>query len=143
MKKLTLFIVFVILYSCEEKKITSKEYYNNFEKQKKEQSLIQKITLEIDTIKIDNNIETSYSGNFTIFENSLVFNDVFFGYLFHFDKNLKILSKNLGIGNKSHELKGADYIIYSDITNKLYVLSSKTGIIAVINSNFQPTEFEY
>lgn len=137
MKKLTLFIVFVILYSCEEKKITSKEYYNNFEKQKKEQSLIQKITLEIDTIKIDNNIETSYSGNFTIFENSLVFNDVFFGYLFHFDKNLKILSKNLGIGNKSHELKGADYIIYSDITNKLYVLSSKTGIIAVINSNFQ------
>ncbi len=66
MKKLTLFIVFVILYSCEEKKITSKEYYNNFEKQKKEQSLIQKITLEIDTIKIDNNIETSYSGNFTI-----------------------------------------------------------------------------
>ena len=56
MKKLTLFIVFVILYSCEEKKITSKEYYNNFEKQKKEQSLIQKITLEIDTIKVKKNI---------------------------------------------------------------------------------------
>ena len=70
MKKLTLFIVFVILYSCEEKKITSKEYYNKFEKEKKEKSLIQKISLEIDTLKIDKNIETSYSGNFTIFDNS-------------------------------------------------------------------------
>lgn len=137
MKKIAILIAFILFYSCEEKKITSKEYYNKFEKEKKEKSLIQKISLEINTIKINKNIETSYSGNFTIFDNSLVFNDVFFGYLFHFDKNLKVLSKNFGIGNQSNELKGDDYIIYSDISNKFYVLSSKTGIIAVINSKFQ------
>lgn len=136
MRKTTILILFILFFSCEEKKTTSNEYYNEFEKKKKEKLLIHKITLEIDTIKIDNNIETSYNGNFTICENSLVFNDVFFGYLFHFDKNLNILSKNFGIGNQSNELKGVEYIIYSGCTNKFYVLSSKTGIIAVINSKF-------
>ena len=137
MRKLTLFIIFVILYSCEEKKTTSKEYYNNFEKQKIEESKLQKITIKIDTLNIRTDIETSFSGNFTICKNSLVFNDLFFGYLFHFDKELKYLSKNLGIGNQSNELKGADYMTYSNVTNKMYVLSSKTGIVAVINSKFQ------
>lgn len=137
MRNTTLLILFLLFFSCEEKKTTSNEYYNEFEMQKKEQSLIQKITLEIDTIKIDNNIETSYNGNFTICENSFIFNDVFFGYLFHFDEELHFLSKNLGIGNQSNELKGADYIIYSDITSKIYVLSSKKGMITVINSKFQ------
>ena len=122
------------MFSCRTTKPVT---HTTAEKEKKEKSLIQKISLEIDTLKIDKNIETSYSGNFTIFDNSLVFNDIFFGYLFQFDKNLKILSKNLGFGNQSNELKGADYIIYSDITSKIYVLSSKKGMITVINSKFQ------
>ena len=130
-----MFLVF--LSSCEEKRLTSTNYYSKFENKKTEELNLQKITLEIDTLKIDDNIESSYSGNFTIYNNSLVFNDVFFGYLFHFDKKMRMISKNLGIGNQQNELKGADYLIYSDITNKLYVLSSKTGIIAVINSKFQ------
>jgi len=136
MRKIALFILFLLLLSCEEKKITSNEYFNK-KNQKLEDSNLQKIKVEIDTIKINNNIETSYNGNFTIYKNSLVFNDIFFGYLFHFDKKLRLISINLGVGNQQNELKGADYIIYSDITNKLYVLSSKTGIIAVINSKFQ------
>lgn len=136
MRKITLFLLFLLLLSCEEKKISSIEYYNK-RNQKFEESNLQKIKIEIDTIKINNNIETSYNGNFTIYKNSLVFNDIFFGYLFHFDKKLRLISKNLGIGNQQNELKGADCLVYSDITNKLYVLSSKTGIIAVINSKFQ------
>jgi hypothetical protein len=72
-----------------------------------------------------------------------VFNDLFFGYLFQFEKNLILLSKHFGLGKNSNELIGADYITYSTITDKYYVLSSKTGVIAVINSKFQKEkEFE-
>lgn len=135
MKKLSIFILFVLLSACEERKITSNEYYS-----KKGMHLAEKnayIKIEVDTLKIETDMETSFNGNFTISNTGIVFNDLFFGFLFHFDKDLNLLSKNLGIGNRSNELKGADYITYSNITNKYYVLSSKTGIVAVINSQFQ------
>lgn len=127
----------VILFSCEKEKITSTDYYDTLENSIRKVNFADKIRVKIDTLVAPTDIETSFNGNFTISKNSIVFNDVFFGYLFEFDKNLKLLSKNFGIGNKSNELKGADYIVYSDITNKYYVLSSKTGILAVINSKFQ------
>lgn len=127
----------VFLFSCEKEKITSKVYYDTLENSNRKVNFADKIRVTIDTLVAPTDIETSFNGNFTISKNSIVFNDVFFGYLFEFDKNLKLLSKNFGIGNKSNELKGADYIVYSDITNKYYVLSSKTGILAVINSKFQ------
>ncbi len=135
MKKINILILIVILSSCKETTQSSKEYFNKVLNQRKAKN--QKITIEIDTLKIGNEIETSFSGNFTICKNSIVFNDIFFGYLFNFDKNLNLLSKKLGIGSQQNELKGADYITFSNITNKYYVLSSKTGIIAVINSKFQ------
>lgn len=127
----------VVLFSCEKEKITSKVYYDTLENSNRKVIFADKIRVTIDTLVAPTDIETSFNGNFTISKNSIVFNDVFFGYLFEFDKNLKLLSKNFGIGNKSNELKGADYIVYSDITNKYYVLSSKKGILAVINSKFQ------
>lgn len=137
MKKFPLYIIMVFLFSCEKEKITSKVYYDTLENSNRKVNFADKIRVTIDTLVAPTDIETSFNGNFTISKNSIVFNDVFFGYLFEFDKNLKLLSKNFGIGNKSNELKGADYIVYSDITNKYYVLSSKTGILAVINSKFQ------
>ncbi len=137
MKKFPLYILMVVLFSCEKEKITSKVYYDTLENSNRKVIFADKIRVTIDTLVAPTDIETSFNGNFTISKNSIVFNDVFFGYLFEFDKNLKLLSKNFGIGNKSNELKGADYIVYSDITNKYYVLSSKKGILAVINSKFQ------
>lgn len=137
MKKFLLYILMVILFSCEKEKITSTDYYDTLENSNRKVNFADKIRVKIDTLVATTDIETSFNGNFTISKNSIVFNDVFFGYLFEFDKNLKLLSKNFGIGNKSNELKGADYIVYSEITNKYYVLSSKTGILAVINSKFQ------
>jgi len=47
------------------------------------------------------------------------------------------MSQNFGIGKHTNELIGTDYITYSKLNNKYYVLSSKTGIIAVINSSFE------
>lgn len=127
----------VVLFSCEKEKITSTDYYDTLENSIRKVNFADKIRVTIDTLVAPTDIETSFNGNFTISKNSIVFNDVFFGYLFEFDKKLKLHSKNFGIGNKSNELKGADYIVYSDITNKYYVLSSKKGILAVINSKNQ------
>lgn len=127
----------VFLFSCEKTKITSKVYYDTEENTNRKVDLAHKIRVTIDTLITPSDIETSFNGRFTVCNKTIVFTDAFFGYLFEFDKKLKLLSKNLGIGDKSNELKGADYIVYSDITNKYYVLSSKTGILAVINSKFQ------
>lgn len=137
MKKFPLYILMVVLFSCEKEKITSTDYYDTIENFNRKVNFADKIRVTIDTLVAPTDIETSFNGNFTISKNSIVFNDVFFGYLFEFDKKLKLHSKNFGIGNKSNELKGADYIVYSDITNKYYVLSSKKGILAVINSKNQ------
>lgn len=135
MEKIIIFILFVLLSACDEEKITSNEYYSKKGIHKAEKNAY--IKIEVDTLKIETNIESSFNGNFTISNTGIVFNDLFFGYLFYFDKDLNLLSKNLGIGNQPNELKGADYITYSNITNKYYVLSSKTGIVAVIDSKFQ------
>jgi hypothetical protein len=137
MKKFPLYIVMVIMFSCEKEKITSKVYYDTIENSNRKVNLADKIRVTIDTLTAPTDIETSFKGNFTVCNKTIVFADVFFGYLFEFDKKLKLHSKKFGIGNHPHELKGADYMTYSKKTKRLYVLSSKKGILAVINSKIQ------
>lgn len=142
LKKIILLTLIGLFFSCkEEKQATSKHYYNKNNTNKEKFNT--EIVFTIDTLEIDSDIETSFNGNYTINKNTIVFNDLFFAYLFQFDKKLKIVSKHFGLGKNANELLGADYVTYSNITDKYYVLSSKTGVIAVINSKFKKEkEFE-
>lgn len=142
MKKIKIILFLLFLISCKkEEEITNINYFNKaiINKSIKKEN----IKLSIDTICPNNNLETSFNGSYNVANDKIIFNDVYFGYLLCFDKNLNLLSKHFGRGKNSNELIGADYITYSTITNKYYVLSSKTGVIAVINSKYQKEkEFE-
>ena len=142
MKKIKIFLFLLFLISCKkEEEITNINYFNKaiINKSIKKEN----IKLSIDTICPSSNLETSFNGSYTLVNDKIIFYDVYFGYLLCFDKNLNLLSKHFGRGKNSNELIGADYITYSTITDKYYVLSSKTGVIAVINSKFQKEkEFE-
>ena len=142
MKKNIILLFLLLFFSCKKEKLVSSiNYYN---KTKPVQiNLCENINYKLDTLIPVKNLETSFSGSYIISGNQIIFNDIHFGYLFSFDKNLKLLSKHFGLGKNSNELIGADYITYSTITDRYYVLSSKTGVIAVVNSKFQKEkEFE-
>lgn len=137
MKK-TYLIILIVFYSCVEDNRTSIDYYNKNYQVDNINSFSKKIDLKVDTVNVDlNGLETSYNGNFIIYQNKFLFNDLFFGYIFQFDEDLKLNLKKFGLGNGHDELKGIDYVTYSPFNNKFYVLSSKTGIISVINEEFK------
>lgn len=69
---------------------------------------------EIDTLKIQSDIETSYVGDFKIFNDTLYFADRFFGYLFRFTKEGNLIDRNIGKGRGPNEILGFNYFFTSD-----------------------------
>lgn len=111
MKIYTFLILLVSLASCNNSKdIDSATYYDvkDLSKANKNKNII---SIKIDTISIDQSIETSLVGEFWTFEKSLYFSDKYFNYIFQFDKDGILIDKYVGKGKGPNEVVGFNYAV--------------------------------
>lgn len=133
-----LFLIYIILFcsSCSKGKedINSTTFYNVADiGNKKQTEIISKI--EIDTIPIHGDIETSFVGDFSVFNDTLYFSDHFFGYLFRFNKEGGVIDKNIGKGNGPNEVRAFNYSIVSE--NGYYFLDGGSSNLYFFDKNFR------
>lgn len=128
--------IILLISSCSKGKedVDSTVFYDvaNIETTK-QTNVISKI--EIDTITIQNDIETSFVGDFSIFNDTLYFADHFFGYLFRLNKDGNIIDKNIGKGNGPNEVRAFNYSIVSK--NGYYFLDGGSSNLYFFNKNFK------
>jgi hypothetical protein len=135
-KSILLIYILLVLSSCSNKKedIDSTAFYNVASiETTKQAKFISKI--KIDTISIQGEIETSFVGDFSIYNDTLYFSDHFFGYLFRFNNKGGLIDRNIGKGNGPNEIRGGNYSIVSD--NGYYFLDGGSSNLYFFNKNFK------
>lgn len=134
---LTTLFLFLLMLTCESNEdIRSVKYYNvpDVSKTDKKEQL-HNITL--DTINIESNIETSYTGNFWINNDNIYFTDTYFMYVLKFDKNGKFIEKYIGEGEGPNEVNDIDDVSYNSSNNTYNLFSPKTSSIYMFNKDWE------
>lgn len=88
-----------------------------------------------DTISIDTNIETSFAGQFSIFNNKIYFFDEVFGYTYRFTKKGALIDRNMGKGRGPNEIPRFDYAIVSE--NAHYFLNAGNSTVSLYDNSFK------
>jgi len=129
------FFLLLFISSCteEEKEVNSIDYFDvptaaNLTAPKG-------IQLQIDTIRVQDDLVTSYSGYYRVHQNKLYFFDEVFNYVFRFTENGELIYQHLGRGKGPNEVLG---IHETAITNdRYYFLNHSNSTYAVFNENFE------
>jgi len=134
-KNIFIITFLLLIISCsKEGDIDSTTFYDVAHIETTEQTkVISKI--EIDTILIQSDIESSFVGDFSVFNDTLYFSDHFFGYLFRFNKEGDFIDKNIGKGNGPNEVRAFNYSIVS--ADGYYFLDGGSSNLCFFNKNFK------
>lgn len=124
-------VFFAVLGCNTPKEFNSEEFYNTTDLLKKENILYK--TFSLDTLKISN-IETSYVGQFSIFNDTIYFADERFAYVFLFDKNGKFIGQHIGKGAGPNEILGLSGAVISQ--NNFISYNDKNSNIDVFDKKF-------
>ncbi|MHA7944854.1 hypothetical protein ACJOV8_017385 [Formosa sp. 3Alg 14/1] len=135
-----LITIIYINYSCKEDVDIGEDStaFYNVEYLSSYKNIASKLKVKIDTLRIQGDIETSFVGDFSIFNDTLYFSDNFFGYLFRFNKDGSLIDKHIGRGKGPNEVLG-----FSDtaISNNNYVfLNDGNGSLCIFNKSFEKEE---
>lgn len=114
MKIYPFFLFLVLLTSCDDKNDIDATTYYDVKNISKTNAGKKIINIQTDTIYIDSSIETSFIGDFWVFEKSLYFSDKYFNYIFQFNRDGLLTDKHVGKGNGPNEVTGFSYAIPTD-----------------------------
>ncbi len=137
MKHIVILSFILLLFGCNSivNEQNSAVYYNTNDISKAENSMYRSFSL--DTIVISD-IETSYVGQFSVFNDTLYFADERFAYVFRFDSNGKLISKGVGKGKGPNEITGLSGFVVSK--NDVISFNDSNGSIDIFDKNLQKQE---
>lgn len=131
MKYITAISIILLLGCNTHKEFNSEKFYNTTDLLKEEKILYK--TFSLDTLKVSD-IETSYVGQFSIFDDTIYFVDERFAYVFLFDKDGNLIEKRIGKGAGPNEVLDMSGGIISE--NSFISYNDKNSNIDVFDKNF-------
>ncbi|CEN36784.1 6-bladed beta-propeller [Capnocytophaga cynodegmi] len=135
MKNIVIISAFTLtlLLGCNSnpKELSSTEFHTTIDLSKEENILYK--TFSLDTLKISD-IETSYIGQFSVFNDTLYFTDERFAYVFLFDKDGKFIQQYVGKGAGPNEVLGMNGAVISE--NDFISYNSGNGGIDIFDKKF-------
>ncbi|AVM50613.1 hypothetical protein [Capnocytophaga sp. oral taxon 878] len=144
MKKLIFFSIMSWVVGCQNKQeeADATAYYTTTNTVIKK--AIQHTNFSLDSLKIRVD-ETSYTGHFDVYNDTLYFIDERFDYIFSFDKNGTPISKHIGKGGGPNEVLGIsgitmgakDFITYNDKNSSVDVFSKRFEKLRSLRMDWQ------
>lgn len=133
MKYNIIILITGVLLSCNAplQDSNSEMFYETTNLSKKEAILYK--TFSLDTLKISD-IETSYAGQFTVFNDTLYFIDERFAYLFLFDEDGIFIGQHIGRGAGPNEVLGMSGAVFSK--NNFISYNDKNSSIDIFDKQF-------
>lgn len=97
-------ILIIIINACENKKDTDCQTYYQVTDISKNNGNVISVRLTLDSLLLDSTIESSFMGIFWIANDTLLFSDIFYNYIYRFDKKGSVIDRYLGKGKGPNEV---------------------------------------